>query len=115
MTTRQDEVVRASSTLLSAALCGLFAATAAGCESSDGSGARVTASRLEPGMTLEKFTAECDAQGGAIELHAHCGGMNTCAGFSYDTGTQLLIEHTCRQLNTCSGYSCVVPEEPRDV
>jgi hypothetical protein len=109
-----------SPTLLSAALCGLFATAAVACESSgdkpaacphapDGGRRTITAVRSEPEMTLERFTDECDAANGKVELHAHCGGVNTCAGFSYDDATHALTEHTCCALNTCSGYSCVVP------
>ena len=71
----------------------------------------ILASELRPDMTLEQFTAECDAVQGTVELHAHCGGVNSCRGFSYDDETHLFTEHTCRGLNTCSGYSCVVPSE----
>jgi hypothetical protein len=109
------DVRKPSRALLTAALSGLLttAGTACGSDShAEGDGApRVTASRLEPEMTLERFTEECDAQGGTVELHAHCGGVNTCQGFSYDDATHELTEHTCRALNTCSGYSCVVPTE----
>lgn len=103
--------------LVSAAIAGLLSLSALACDpgsdgeasTGDGGTPRVTASRLEPSMTLERFTADCDAQNGAVELHSHCGGFNTCQGFSYDDGTHVLSEHTCRALNTCSGYSCVVP------
>lgn len=105
-----------SPTLLSAALCGLFAVACdssddkpAACTLPDGGRPRITAVRSEPEMTLERFTDECDAENGKVELHAHCGGLNTCAGFSYDDATHALTEHTCCALNTCSGYSCVVP------
>lgn len=60
-------------------------------------------------MTLEKMTADCDARGGTVETYAHCGGLNSCRGMSYDETTQVLTEHTCRGLNTCAGYGCVVP------
>jgi hypothetical protein len=59
-------------------------------------------------VTLEDFTADCDALGGTIEIHPHCGGANTCKGMSYDTGTKVYTEHTCKGLNTCAGFSCVL-------
>lgn len=103
------ELRKPSAALVSAALCGLFAAAASGCPSDDDPSGHVTSSRVEPDVTLESFTADCDEAGGTIEQHAHCGGMNSCTGFSYDITTQTLSEHTCRGLNTCTGYSCVVP------
>jgi hypothetical protein len=69
----------------------------------------ITSSVVDDTMTLEKFTANCDALDGKIEIHPTCGGFNTCKGMSYDDGTHVLTEHTCAGLNTCSGYSCVVP------
>jgi hypothetical protein len=68
----------------------------------------ITSSTVVADMTLEKFTADCDALGGALEIHPHCGGFNSCKGMSYDTGTQTLTEHTCKGLNTCAGYSCII-------
>lgn len=59
-------------------------------------------------VTLEAFTADCDALGGVIEIHPHCGGSNSCKGMSYDTGTKVYTEHTCKGLNTCAGFSCVL-------
>jgi len=114
-----NDLPKPSRVLLSAALSGLLSGAACDSSSSspaaeahgDGGAPRITASRLEPDMTLERFTADCDAQRGMVELHAHCGGVNTCQGFSYDDATHALTEHTCRGLNTCSGYSCVVPDE----
>jgi hypothetical protein len=71
-------------------------------------GGVILTSAVVPEMTLEKFTADCDALGGTLELHSHCGGANSCMGMSYDTGTLTFTEHTCKGLNTCAGYSCVV-------
>ena len=59
-------------------------------------------------MTLEQFTDDCDARRGKVELHSHCGGVNSCKGFSYDEDTDVLTEHTCKGANTCAGYSCVI-------
>jgi hypothetical protein len=68
----------------------------------------ITSSTVVADMTLEKFTADCDALGGTVEIHPHCGGSNSCKGMSYDTATQTLTEHTCKGLNTCAGYSCII-------
>ena len=59
-------------------------------------------------LSLEMFKAMCDARHGVVEIHPHCGGENTCRGFSFDTGTGTLTEHECRGLNTCAGYSCII-------
>ena len=69
----------------------------------------VTYSDAATGITLEAFTAACDAAGGYVEVHPHCGGANSCAGFSYDSDRGTYTEHTCAGLNTCTGYSCVIP------
>jgi mono/diheme cytochrome c family protein len=58
------------------------------------------------GMTLAKFTEDCKALEGLVQLHASCAGVNSCKGLSFSHGT--LTEHTCRGLNGCSGMSCVV-------
>lgn len=107
--------------LVSAALAGLMAGSLAACDSdakdgAEGAGgavseASIVASESRPDLTLDVFTAECDEVGGTVELHATCGGVNSCQGFSYDDATYVFTEHTCRGLNTCSGYSCVVPAE----
>lgn len=110
-----------STTLVTAALAGLLGVAVAcssdvkgGRESPSPDGGvpepgRITSSVVDPSMTLEKFTTMCDERGGSVQLHAHCGGANTCKGFSFDDATFELTEHTCRGLNTCSGYSCVIP------
>jgi hypothetical protein len=104
-----------SSALVAAALAGLLGLTAA-CSSDTTEPVKgpmepgkITSSVVDETVTLEKFTADCDAHGGAIEIHPSCHGANTCKGQSYDDGTHVLTEHTCAGLNTCSGYSCVVP------
>jgi hypothetical protein len=104
-------VIELRPTLLSAALAGLLGAAA--CDdgnSSDGTG-KILSSSVRPDLTLEEFTEECDDQQGEVELHAHCGGVNSCKGFSYDDETFVFTVHSCKALNTCSGYSCVVPDE----
>ena len=69
----------------------------------------ITSRDAAVGMTLEAFTAMCEGLGGYIEIHPHCGGMNSCAGISYDSDIGILTEHTCAGLNTCTGYTCVIP------
>jgi hypothetical protein len=69
----------------------------------------ITSTDAAFGLTLEIFTAMCDRAGGFVEIHPHCGGANTCKGFSYDEGVHVFTEHTCAGLNTCNGYSCVIP------
>jgi hypothetical protein len=59
-------------------------------------------------MTLQDFTDLCTQKGGVLEIEPHCGGLNSCRGLSYDTGTTVLTEHSCRDLNTCAGYSCII-------
>ena len=70
--------------------------------------AGVTSSQMVPSLTLDDFTSQCDAQHGVVEISPHCGGSNNCRGFTYDTGTQLLTQHTCRATNACAGYSCII-------
>lgn len=72
-------------------------------------GAAITSSHFVTDMTVDRFTTECDARGGQVEIHPHCGGANSCRGMSYDEGTQILTQHTCKAMNTCAGYSCVIP------
>ncbi len=69
----------------------------------------ITSTDAAFGFTLETFTAMCDRAGGFVEIHPHCGGANSCRGFSYDEGVHVFTEHTCAGLNTCNGYSCVIP------
>lgn len=56
----------------------------------------------------QAFTALCDERGGWVQVHPHCGGANSCRGFSYDSDTNVWTEHTCRAVNTCTGFSCIV-------
>jgi len=111
---RPDWPTRASSALFSAALSGLLCLGVTACGSSDESPSSnpsgvITSSKVVSDMTLTKFTQECDARAGTVELHGHCGGSNSCKGMSYDEGTQVLTEHTCKAMNTCAGYSCIIP------
>jgi hypothetical protein len=127
-----------SQALLSAALGGLLCVAAAGCSASSpqastgtttGTGAvvnadtpvpdttcdggvlpnrQITSSAVVAGMTLDQFTAQCQAADGILEIQPHCSGSNACRGMSYDSELQTLIQHTCRGLNSCGGFSCVV-------
>ena len=56
------------------------------------------------------FKALCDERHGTVEALAHCGGLASARGFSYDTTTQQLSEHTCKGANTCGGWNCVTDE-----
>jgi hypothetical protein len=67
----------------------------------------ITSSKAAGVLTEEDFKALCDARGGTVELMPHCGGFATGKGFSYDSGTQLLSEHTCAGANTCGGWNCL--------
>jgi len=106
-----------NATLLVAALAGLLASTSA-CSSDDsssssgspsGDGApHITSSTLVEGMDAAAFQALCDERHGTVEVMAHCGGLATAKGVSYDTETQLLSEHTCKGANTCGGWNCII-------
>jgi hypothetical protein len=94
-----------SPALLSAALLGLACAA---CSTETRGGDGITSSELIEGMTEADFTERCDARGGMVEVIPHCGGLNTCKGFSYDITTSLLSEHTCAKAATCTGWNCVI-------
>jgi hypothetical protein len=81
------------------------ASTASG---STGNTEGVTSRRTVPDLGLEEFTQMCDEADGVVEVHASCGGLVSGRGFSYDSDTDHLIEHTCRGFNTCKGFSCVL-------
>ena len=89
---------------------------AAGASSMGGAGGaapelpHITSSQNVGVMTAEQFTALCDERGGTVEVMPHCGGFATAKGFSYDSSTQLLSEHTCQGANTCGGWNCVIPD-----
>jgi hypothetical protein len=67
----------------------------------------ITSSKQVLGLDAAGFKALCDARGGTVEVMAHCGGLATARGFSYDTGNSMLSEHTCKGANTCAGWNCV--------
>lgn len=68
----------------------------------------MTASEVVPDLSLEDFTVMCDEAHGTVEIHPSCGGAVSGKGFSYDSDTDVLTEHTCAGHNTCAGFSCVV-------
>ncbi|HEY4119230.1 MAG TPA: hypothetical protein VGM56_15290 [Byssovorax sp.] len=120
-----DESLVVSKALLGAALTGLLciaACTTSGatgddplpdtaCPSGVSPDPAVTSSATQS-LTQQQFQTMCSARGGVFEIQPHCGGSNACRGFSYDSDTQTLTEHTCRATNQCSGYSCVICSEP---
>lgn len=76
-----------------------------------GAGAEgVLSSEIILDLSLEDFTALCDEAFGVVETHAHCGGVVTGPGFSYDSTIDVFTEHTCAGYNTCTGFSCVIDE-----
>lgn len=113
---------RATEALVAAALAGLLV-TASGCNSSEGAAQSagsvaacdggmpatptITSSEVRA-MTEQEFRDLCTQKGGTFEIEPHCGGLNSCRGLSYDTGTQTLTDHSCRGANTCAGFSCIV-------
>lgn len=70
-------------------------------------------SEVEGNRTFANINADCDARGGYTQIHAGCGHVNTCAGFSYgDWDPGVTTEHSCAAVNGCNGISCVVlPED----
>jgi hypothetical protein len=88
----------------------------AGAPSSTGAGGaapeppHITSSQSVGVLTEDDFKALCDERGGSVEVMPHCGGFATAQGFSYDSTTELLSEHTCMGANTCAGWNCVIPD-----
>ncbi|HVY25598.1 MAG TPA: hypothetical protein VHB79_03575 [Polyangiaceae bacterium] len=104
-TTSQDERC-VSPRLLQAALAGLVSLGLMGCGSSS-SEPHITSTKHVENLDEAGFTELCDARGGRVEVMAHCGGLATARGFSYDITTQELAEHTCKGANTCAGWNCI--------
>jgi hypothetical protein len=97
-----------SAKLLRAALTGILAMSVNACAGSDNDGAlKITSSQQVENLDADGFTAMCDAREGTVESLAHCGGLASARGFSYDTTTGALSEHTCKGANTCAGWNCV--------
>lgn len=62
--------------------------------------------------TWAELREECAASGGYIQIHAACGGVNACAGYSVGNwDTAVRSDHTCRGMNGCNGMSCVFTAE----
>jgi len=70
----------------------------------------ITSSKNVGVMTEEQFTTLCEERAGTVEVMPHCGGFATAQGFSYDTSTELLSEHTCRGANACGGWNCALTD-----
>ena len=100
----------ASPRLLQAAVLGLLSVGLVACSADDdkpgSSSAHITSTKTAD-LDEAGFKALCDARDGTVEVMPHCGGFATAAGFSYDTTTQELAEHTCKGANTSGGWNCV--------
>lgn len=99
---------------MQAAIAGLLSVSAQACGSSGSTPEKappadpmITSTQPAGVLTAEDFQALCDARGGTVEVMAHCGGLASAAGFSYDTTTETLAEHTCKGANTCAGWNCI--------
>jgi len=93
--------------LLAAALAGLLGACG------PASSPKVTSTQVVASLSLEEFDSRCAKREGVTQIHPHCGGANSCKGFSYDSDTDQLVEHTCKGYNTCAGMSCVELQKDR--
>lgn len=103
--------VGCSQRLMGAALAGLLCLAGAGCSSKDEpaeSAPGITSSKVVGPLDVGAFTDLCDARGGTVEVMPHCGGFASAKGFSYDSTTQSLSEHTCKGANTCAGWNCAI-------
>jgi hypothetical protein len=115
MRKRQRETLRFApdGPLARAALAGLLCLGAGACGSSSSKpeavpqDPHITSSEVVGSLSADAFQALCDARDGTVEIMAHCGGLATARGFSYDIETQTLSEHTCKGANTCAGWNCV--------
>jgi hypothetical protein len=100
-----------SNRLLQAAVAGLLSASVVACTSHvsnapPGPG-KITSSQVVGELTADDFQTMCDARNGTVEVMAHCGGLASAPGFSYDIETQTLSEHSCKGANTCAGWNCI--------
>lgn len=108
--TSSDALPVASQRLLQAAAAGLLAFGLLGCHEERARVANATGeitSTKTVDLDEAGFKALCDERNGTVEVMPHCGGFATAPGFSYDTTTQVLAEHTCKGANTCAGWNCV--------
>jgi len=95
-----------SSKLLCAAFAGMFALSATACADDSGPPG-ITSSQQVENLDAEGFKTLCDARDGTVEVMAHCGGLASGRGFSYDSTNGQLSEHTCKGANTCAGWNCL--------
>ena len=102
--------MKPSPPVVKAALAGLLCLSATACSSKQTGPGEITSSQSVAGLTVAAFTEQCDARGGTVEVIPHCGGLNSCKGFSYDKTTELLSEHSCKGGATCGGWNCLVPD-----
>jgi hypothetical protein len=72
----------------------------------------VTFQALDEEITYAEFAARCTDRHGKLQTHATCAGNNACAGFHFNKGSKMYMEHTCKAFNSCGGISCVyLPED----
>jgi hypothetical protein len=72
---------------------------------------KVTSQDDKTFYTFAQLKTRCEERGGYMQIHATCGGVNSCKGFSYgDWGPDehAYTEHSCSGANYCKGFSCVV-------
>jgi len=110
--TTDERATAPSSKLLQAALAGILALSVSGCADDEAPPKQsaspvITSSQHVENLDADGFKAMCDARGGTVEVMAHCGGLASGRGFSYDTTTSELSEHTCKGANTCAGWNCL--------
>jgi mono/diheme cytochrome c family protein len=82
----------------------------AGCASDDtaDTAPRALGEIRDADLTVAKFKDICEDRGGLTQVHASCGGTNSCRGLIYNTWAgDTIVEHTCRGFNSCLGISCV--------
>jgi hypothetical protein len=103
---KDPKTLAPSSRLVHAALAGLLSWGTQACASSQPEG-HITATSDVGALSASDFQTLCDARDGTVEVMAHCGGLASAAGFSYDIETQILAEHTCKGANTCAGWNCI--------
>lgn len=96
--------------MLAAAQPGCAESSEGGTEKGAGGAPSVKSTELVPNLSMEDFTTLCDEAEGVVEIHAHCGGVVSGPGFSYDSDTDALTYHTCAGVNTCTGFSCVLDD-----
>jgi hypothetical protein len=104
---------RSLSPLLQGAIAGIFGVGLVNCGSNDKEKIVYveTPDPVRVGEAQDKtftdveFATFCKERGGVVQMHASCGGVNSCKGVSFSYGK--LQEHTCKGMNSCAGMSCV--------